>query len=85
MTATQSSYGVSNCPIGGGVEACFLFRWSGKKGIQKFQPLLPGEYGRDPYDPDAFRNDIPIYEFQKKKLVSEWAPSGRSEVWVRIK
>ena len=84
MTAAESSYGLSNCPIGGGVEACFLFRWFTATGVQKFQPLEPGEYDRDPYNARTFRSDLPIHEFQKMSLPSDWSDSGTSEVWVRI-
>ncbi len=87
--AVDSTFGLPNCPIGGGVEACFVFRWFKCEGIQKFQPLQPGEYrnrdfNRDPYDESTFRPDLPIFEFQKMRLPSTWAESGFSDVWVRI-
>ena len=85
VTAIASSYGLSNCPIGGGVEACFIFRWFAESGIQKFQPLEIGEYTRNPYDETSFLPGVPFREFQKMTLPSEWAPSGFSDVWVRIK
>ncbi|RYD47463.1 MAG: hypothetical protein EOP85_05415 [Verrucomicrobiaceae bacterium] len=85
MTCADTSYGLSNCPIGGGVEACFLFRWHKKRARQRFQPLQPGERSRNPYDEKAFRPDLPVYEFEKRKLPSEWAPDGVSDIWVRVK
>ncbi len=84
MTTTESSYGLSDCPIGGGVEACFVFRWFTATGVQKFQPLEIGEYSRNPYDEATFRPDLPVHEFEKMTLPSEWAPGGVSEMWVRI-
>ena len=85
MTATvESSYGLSNCPVGGGVEAVFVFRWYLAKGIQKFQPLEPGEIGRDPFNRRTFRKTLAVHEFQKMTLSNDWSPEGESEVWVRI-
>jgi hypothetical protein len=84
MNAAESSYGLCNCPIGGGVEACFLFRWYTARGIQKFQPLEPGEYDRDPFNPRTFRKDRAVHQFEKMTLPSDWAQSGWSDVWVRI-
>ena len=84
MSAAESSYGLSNCPIGGGVEACFIFRWFTESGIQRFQPLEAGERGRDPYNRATFRKDLPIHQFQKMRLPNEWSEDGDSDVWVRI-
>lgn len=84
MTAAESSYGLSNCPIGGGVEAIFVFRWFTARGIQRFQPLESGEIGRDPYNRGTFRKELPIRHFEKMSLPSEWAESGYSDIWVRI-
>lgn len=85
MDAIQSSYGLSNCPLGGGVEACFIFRWFTADDVQKFQPLEPGEYTRDPYNEATFRPDILVHEFEKKTIPSDWSPFGTSDIWVRIK
>lgn len=84
ITGAESSYGLGNCPIGGGVEACFIFRWFTARGIQRFQPLEPGERGRDPYKRSTFRKDLPVHQFQKMTLPNDWCPEGESDVWVRI-
>jgi hypothetical protein len=84
MTAHESSYGLSNCPLGGGVEACFIFRWFTAVGIQLFQPLEVGEFDRNPYDESKFRKDIPVRRFQKETFPADWSASGTSDIWVRI-
>ncbi|MES2661434.1 MAG: hypothetical protein V4689_22630 [Verrucomicrobiota bacterium] len=71
---------MSNCPIGGGVEACFVFRLFTATGIQRFQPLEIGAYTRNPYDEATFRPELPVHEFEKMTLPSEWASGGVSEV-----
>ncbi len=70
--------------MGGGVEACFLFRWFTARGIQKFQPLEPGEFDRDPFDRRTFRMDLPVHEFERITLPCDWSPLGESDVGVRI-
>lgn len=85
METLQCSYDLTNCPIGGGVEACFIFRWYTSNGIQKFQPLEPGESSRDPYNRTTFRPDILVHEFEKKTVPCDWSPFGNSDIWVRIK
>ena len=84
MTTVETSYGLCNAPIGGGVEAIFVFRWFTAKGIQRYQPLQPGEYDRDPFNRRTFRKDLPVHEFQKMALPNDWSPEGESDVWVRI-
>jgi len=84
MTALQSSYGLSNCPVGGGVEACFIFRWFTAVGIQLFQPPEIGEYDRNPYDSATFRKDLPVHKFRKETVPADWSESGTSDLWVRI-
>ncbi len=85
MKAEPYPYDLNNCPVGGGVEACFIFKWYTANGIQKFQPLEPGEPARDPYNRTTFRPDILVREFQMKTLPSDWSPSGTSDIWIRIK
>lgn len=84
MFAVESAYDLSTCPIGGGVEACLVFRWFTARGIQIFQPLQPGEFDRDPFNRRTFRTDLPVHEFEKMSLPSDWSESGYSDVWVRV-